>query len=57
MRRDVYAEEMSNEYTLTIKVRKRDDLEKPACIEDAVSIVYQLLLEGSFLEVVSVKGS
>jgi hypothetical protein len=48
---------MSNEYTLTIKVRKRDDLEKPKNIEDAVSIVYQLLLEGSFLEVVSVKGS
>ena len=48
---------MNNEYTLTIKVRKRDDLEQPANIEEAVSIVYQLLLEGSFLEVVSVKGS
>lgn len=48
---------MSNEYTMTIKVKKRTDLEQPTSIEDAVSIVYELLTQGAYIDVVSVKAS
>ena len=42
-------------YTLTVKIRKRTDLEEPTSMEEAVSMVAGLLSNGSFLEVLSVE--
>jgi hypothetical protein len=42
-------------YALTVKIRKRTDLEQPTSIEEAVSMVAGLLSNGSFLEVLSVE--
>lgn len=45
---------MSETYRLTVAVRKRNDLDTPRDIDEAVEIVRRLLNEGSFVEVVSV---
>ena len=42
-------------YTLTVKIRKRTDLEEPTSMEEAVSMVAGLLSNGSFLEVLSIE--
>lgn len=44
-----------NTYRLTVVVRKRDDLDVPSSVDEAVSMVHQLLEQGSFLEVLTVE--
>lgn len=46
----------TNEFILTVVVRKRDDLEHPTDSVGAITMVRQLLEQGSFLDVVSVVG-
>jgi len=44
-----------NTYRLTVVVRKRDDIDAPSSVDEAVSMVHQLLEQGSFLEVLAVE--
>jgi hypothetical protein len=44
-----------NTYRITVVVRKRDDIDAPSSIDEAVSMVHQLLEQGSFLEVLAVE--
>jgi hypothetical protein len=45
-----------NTYRLTVVVRKRDDIEDALpSVDEAVSMVHQLLEQGSFLEVLAVE--
>jgi hypothetical protein len=44
-----------NTYRITVVVRKRDDIDAPSSIGEAVSMVHQLLEQGSFLEVLAVE--
>jgi hypothetical protein len=44
-----------NTYRITVVVRKRDDIDAPSSIDEAVSMVRQLLEQGSFLEVLAVE--
>jgi len=46
---------MNDEFHLTVKIRKRTDLEEPTSMEEAVSMVAELLSNGSFVEVLSVE--
>lgn len=42
-------------YRITVTVRQRSDLDVPSSIDEAVSMVYNLLNQGSMLEVLSVE--
>lgn len=42
-------------YTITVKVAKRYDLDAPASIDEALSMVRSLLLQGSMLDVLAVE--
>lgn len=44
-----------NTYRITVVVRKRDDIDAPSSIDEAVSMVHQLLEQGSFIEVLAVE--
>ncbi len=44
-----------NTYRITVVVRKRDDIDSPLNIDEAVSMVHQLLGQGCFLEVLAVE--
>jgi len=42
-------------YRITVAVRKRNDLDAPANIDEALSMVRSLLTQGSMLEVLAVE--
>lgn len=42
-------------YRITVAVRKRNDLDSPASLDEALSMVRQLLTQGLFLEVLTVE--
>ncbi len=42
-------------YRITVAVRKRSDLDSPSSLDEALSIVTQLLTQGHFLEVLTVE--
>lgn len=42
-------------YRITVAVRKRSDLDSPASLEEAMSMVNSLLTQGSFLDVIAVE--
>ena len=42
-------------YRITVAVRKRNDLDSPASLDEALPIVRQLLTQGLFLEVLTVE--
>lgn len=42
-------------YRITVAVRQRSDLDVPSSIDEAVSMVYNLLNQGSMLEVLAVE--
>ena len=42
-------------YRITVAVRKRYDLDVPSSIDEALSIVRSLLLQGSVLDVLAVE--
>lgn len=42
-------------YRITVTVRQRSDLDVPSSIDEAVSMVHNLLTQGSMLDVVSVE--
>lgn len=41
-------------YRITVAVRKRSDLDSPSSLDEALSMVKQLLMQGQFLEVLAV---
>lgn len=43
-------------YRLVVTVRKRTDLDVPSSLDDAVSMVGNLLAQGSFLDVLAVEA-
>jgi exosome complex RNA-binding protein Csl4 len=42
-------------YNITIKVRKRSDLDVPSNLDEAITMVTNLLQQGVMLEVISVE--
>ena len=45
---------MSDTYRLTIAVRKRTDLDAPSSEQEAITLVHNLLLQGSLIDVLAV---
>ena len=42
-------------YRITVAVRKRNDLDSPASLDEALAMVRQLLTQGLFLDVLTVE--
>ena len=42
-------------YRITVAVRKRSDLDSPSSLDEALSMVTQLLNQGQFLDVLAVE--
>jgi hypothetical protein len=45
-----------DEFLMSVVIRRRDDLELPVEVTDAVAMVRELLEAGAFLDVVQVQG-